>query len=260
MEKAKDYFKQIGSVNDWSVIGPYENISASGYYEKYPPEKEFNPDTIYTGKNNKPIHWFNIDRSRYDNWLDFTLYFPSDNSIYYGNTFVYSPVEQKVQIRIGTSGSFRAFLNDELITECYEERNNDLDTYVSGITLQKGWNRFLIEVGYSDIDRCNFLLRITDDKGFALDNLKYSTAKTAYNTAGIDTGTEVNSIYEKYFEDLIKQHPDYPENYVLLSRLYLRNDKISDAESTLLNGLKALPDNVLLMYSLISVYNKGGKS
>lgn len=259
LEKSKDYFKQIGSVNDWSLIGPFENISASGYYEKYPPENEFNTDTIYTGKNNKPIHWLKIDRTRYDNWVDFTVYFPSDNSIYYGNTFVYSPEDQKAQIRIGTSGSFRAYINDKLIDECYEERNNDLDTYVTAVTLKKGWNRILIKVGYSDIERCNFLLRITDDKGFALNNLKYSIDKTNYNTAGSDTASTVYSSYEKYFEDLVKQHPDFPENYVLLSKLYIRNDKISEAESTLLNGLKVLPDNVLLLYNLISVYNKGGK-
>lgn len=45
----------------------------------------------------------------------------------------------------------------------------------------------------------------------------------------------------------------------MLSKIYLRNDKISQAESTLLDGLKILPDNVLLLYSLISVFNKGGK-
>jgi predicted Zn-dependent protease len=259
LKNSKDYFDQIGAVNNWSVIGPFENISASGYYEKYPPEKAFNLDSIYTGKNNMPIHWFNIDKTRDDYWLDFTLYFPSNNSIYYGNTFVYSPVDQKAQIRIGTSGSFRAFLNDKLISECYEERNNDLDTYVTETTLKKGWNRILIKVGYSDISRCNFLLRITDDKGFARNNLKYSTAKTNYNAAGTDSISEVNSSYEKYFENLIKQHPGYPENYVLLSRLLMRNDKLSDAESTILDGLKVLPDNFLLLYGLLSVYNKGGR-
>jgi tetratricopeptide (TPR) repeat protein len=259
LDKARACFKQMGSINDWSVIGPFENISASGYYEKNPPEKEFNPETIYNGKNNRPIHWFNIDKRRDDDWLDFTLYFPSDNSIYYANTFVWSPEEQKVQVRIGTSGSFRAFINDKIITECNEERNNDLDTYVTETTLQIGWNRVLIKVGYSDIDRCNFLLRITDNKGFALNNLKFSTVKTDYNSAGNYSSSEVYPSYEKYFEDILKQHPEYPENYVLLSKLYIRNDKISEAESTLLSGLKILPDNMLLLYNLISVYNKGGK-
>ena len=259
LDKAIEYYKRIGSVNNWSVTGPFENISASGYYEKYPPESGFNPDTTYSGKNNKPIHWFNVDRRRFDNWLDFTLYFPSDNSVYYGNTFVYSPVKQNVQIRIGTSGSFRAFLNDKLISECYEERNNDLDTYITATTLQKGWNRILIKVGYSSIDRCNFLLRITDNKGFALKDLKYSTDKKPYSANMNASASAVGSEYEKYFENLLKLHPEYPENYVLLSKLYLRNDKISEAESTLLNGLKILPDNVLLLHSLIAVYNKGGK-
>ncbi len=255
-EKSKEYFDKIGAIKNWSLIGPFENISASGYYQKYGPEIDFNTDTIYIGKNNKPVNWFNIDKLRNDYWIDCTLYFPTDNSIFYGNTFIYSPVEQKVQIRIGTSGSYRAFLNDRLISECYEERNNDIDTYGVNTVLQKGWNRLILKVGYSDIENCNFLVRITDDKGFPLEDLKFSNEKKDYNTHTEVSASQLSIPYEKYFEEKIKQHPDHFENYAMLAGAYLKNEKFEKAEELLENGLKKSPDNLLLMYELLSLYTK----
>ncbi len=260
LKTAQSYYDRLGAVKDWSVIGPFENISASGYYQEYGPEKEFNTDKIYTGKNNKPVHWFNLDKIRRDYWIDFTLNFPTVNSIFYANTFIYSPEKQNIQMRIGTSGSFRAFLNDQLISECYDERNNDLDTYVSTATLQKGWNKMLLKVGYSDLEKCNFLLRITDDKGFPVKDLKYSTEKKEYKSEPGEKIVEIPSPYENYFKEKINQHPDYPENYVLLSEIYVRNEKLTEAEELLKNGLKKNPDNLVLMFQLLSVYNKDGKT
>lgn len=42
-----------------------------------------------------------------------------------------------MQIRIGTSGSLKAFLNDELMIEYFDENNNDLDTYIVETELKK---------------------------------------------------------------------------------------------------------------------------
>ena len=38
--------------------------------------------------------------------MDFTLYFPSDNSVYYGNTFVYSPEDQKVELHFALAKAY----------------------------------------------------------------------------------------------------------------------------------------------------------
>ncbi len=260
LSKAKDAYDKIGALTDWSVIGPFENISASGYYEKYGPENEFDSSKTYLGKNDIPVKWFNIKKTRLDKWIDFTLYFPSVNAVYYANTFVYSPQKQKVQLRVGTSGSFRLYLNDNLIDECYEERNNDLDTYVVETTLQKGWNRLLIKNGCSEISSCNFLIRITDLKGFNLNDLKYSTVKQSYTSKPqIDT-TKISSKYEEYFEKQLKEHPDYPENYIILAEMYNKNDKTDKSELVLLRGLKKFPNNLVMMYKLLEVYQRKKRS
>ncbi len=255
-KKAEYYFNQIGALKDWSVIGPFGNISALGYYHKYGPEEEFNPNNIYTGKDSMRVHWFNIDRMRKDYWINFKNYFQTNNSVFYGNTFVYSPKEQTAEIRIGVSGSYRAFLNDHLISEKFEERNTELDAYVIKTTLPKGWNRLLIKVGYSDINYCNLLVRITNDKGFPLNDLKYSAASKNYNHNSDVKATLISSSYEKYFEEKIKKHPNNIENYILLSQFYLSNENLDKAEELLQNILKKNPDNLMVMYALLSFYSK----
>lgn len=253
LEKAKEYYEKIGAITDWSVIGPFENISSSGYYEQYAPEKEFKKSEIYEGKN-KPVHWFDIKKVRHDKWIDFTHYFADHNSIYYGNTFINSPVKQKVQIRVGTSGSVRTFLNDHLVLECDEERNNDLDTYIVETELNKGWNRLLIKTGFSDINACNFMVRITDEKGFPIENLEISTEPKKYSNNNPAFTNNIYSPFEAYFIDKINNNPEEPENYVLLSELYSLNGKFYESEKILKTGLKKYPENLLLLLYLQGTY------
>ena len=72
------------------------------------------------------------------------------------------------------------FLNDHEVFRDSTETNNDFDTYIVHTELQQGWNRILIKVGYSEIDRCNFLARITDDQGNPIAGLKESSVKQMY--------------------------------------------------------------------------------
>ena len=147
------------------VLGAFDNVSACGYDAIFPPETEYSPSVVYTGKHGSPATWFKVNVVRRDRWIDFERYFIYSEAIFYANTFVYSPVKQAVHIRVGTSGSLKTFLNDELVLSSQDETNNDLDTYIASTELQQGWNRVLIKCGYSEISSCNFMLRITDPNG-----------------------------------------------------------------------------------------------
>ena len=258
--KALKFFREINPVTSWSLIGPFENISASGYYYEYPPEKEFNKSAKYKGRENKPVNWFDIEKIRNDGWVDFTYYFPDTNSTFYGNTFVYSDIKQKVQIRIGTSGSLRTFLNDQLILESYEETNNDLDTYIVETFLQKGWNRLLLKVGFSEINRCNFLVRITDNNGFEIKGLKFSTDEQNYTSVNNETATDVKSEIETFFEERLSKDPSNPINYLLLGEVYSLNDKSYKAETMYLKGIEKFPDNIIFPFHLFGRYLRDGKT
>jgi hypothetical protein len=182
LKKALFYYDKIDAVTDWMLIGPFDNISASGFDKIYPPEETFDTTKVYSGKNDIAIKWLNIPDLRYDKWVDLRRYYPDDDAFFYGNTFIYSPEKQTVELRVGTSGALKVFLNDELMVACFDENNNGYDTYSVRTTLQKGWNRLLIKCGYSEITQCNFAVRLTDPQGQPIPNLEISTAPQTYNS------------------------------------------------------------------------------
>lgn len=259
LSKSKKYFQQMNSIDDWALIGPFDNISAAGFDKVYPPEIEFDLSKNYEGKNGIPARWFPIKALRNDRWIDFCRYFGYNQSIFYANNFVYSPQKQPVLIRIGTSGSLKSFLNDELIIQCFDENNNDLDTYIVETELQAGWNRLLIKCGYSEIDRCNFMCRITDLNGEAIDGFKISIESQAYTHKPGASTRVIENFAEVFFRQKIKANPAHLENYLLLADCYLRNDKAIEAELALRDAIQVSPDCILLYHHILEAYQRGEK-
>jgi len=247
----------MNTVNQWMVIGPFDNISGSGFDKVYPPEIEF-IDKTYEGKDFCPVSWFNLKSIRKDNWIDFLRYFGNYNSVYYANTFVYSPTGRTINLRIGTSGSLKAYLNDQVIFNVADEYNNDVDTYIAETHLNSGWNKLLIKCGLSDLTNCNFLTRITDGNGNKIDGLKFSVEKQAYgkNSAPVKI---FNNFAVEYFKKSIVEHPDYPENYILLAECYLRNDYGVDAELILKKATEKFPGCMLFYFKLYEAYLRSHK-
>lgn len=258
-DSSNNYFAKLGALKIWSLIGPFDNVSASGFERRFAPEKSFEPQKLYEGKNGIPANWFDITEIRPDFWIDFRRYFAHLESVFYANTFVYSEIEREIQLRIGTSGSLKAFVNDEVALSHFDENNNDLDTYIAATRLQKGWNRLLIKVGFSEIDRCNFLVRITDPSGNQIPGLKYSTAKQKYRQKPGVQSRQIRNFAETYFEEQIRLNPDHLENYLLLSDCYLRNDKAIEGELVLRQAIQRSPRNILLLTQILEAYTRGEK-
>jgi tetratricopeptide (TPR) repeat protein len=256
------FAEQVAAINaivDWKVIGPFDNTSASGHVNVYPPEGAFDAAASYKGKGGVPTSWFRPAATRPDGWVDFMRFFANSDAIYYANTFVYAPAPTRVHLRVGTSGSFRAFVNDEMIIEESEELNNDLDTYIAETDLQQGWNRVLVKCGLSDIDRCNFLLRITDAHGAPLPGLKVTSETQAYKAKPGASHRTIENFAESFFREKIKENPSHLENYLLLAACYLRNDKATEAELTLRDALRLAPKSVVLLDRQLEAFVRGRK-
>lgn len=259
VSSALEHYDAIGAVADWTLIGPFDNTSASGHLNVYPPESTYDVKANYKGKGGVPATWFPMAAVRLDKWIDFKRYFTDEDAVYYANTFVYSPERRTVQLRIGTSGSFRLFLNDEVVSEESEEMNNDLDTYIAETELQQGWNRVLVKCGLSEIQRCNFLLRLTDSHGEPLPGIKFATEPQTYASRPGAKHRTIENFAEAFFRQRIKEHPDHQENYLLLANCYLRNDKATEAELTLRDALRLAPKNVLLLDHQLEAFVRGRK-
>ncbi|HEX4950546.1 MAG TPA: DUF3857 domain-containing protein, partial [Blastocatellia bacterium] len=258
--KSDELYKGMNAIKAWSLIGPFENISAGGFEKTYPPEKEFAPTQSHTARNGVPAKWFVPAAWRPDYWVDFTRYFGADNAVFYANSFVYSPRKQMAQLRVGTSGAVKVFLNDEQVLSHFEETNNDLDTFVVETELQEGWNRVLVKIGTSEIESCNFMVRVTDRSGEPLAGTQFTTEAKPYTARPGAPVKPVENFAEAFFKAKIKAAPEQLENYMLLADTYLRNDKATEGELVLKDALKRLPDCAVLLTRLMDAYSSGNKN
>jgi len=257
--KAARYYQSLNAVKDWMIIGPFENVSASGIENVFPPEAEFAPTQSYVAKNGIPARWFSPAAIKPDYWLEFTRYFPARDAVFYANTFVFSPKKQSAQLRVGTSGSVKVFLNDQQLFESLDENNNDLDTYIIETELQEGWNRVLIKSGFSEINRCNFMLRLTDRGGEPIKDLQISTEARNYARRPNAPVKLVENFAEAFFKARIKEQPEQLENYAMLAKAYLRNDKASEGELVLRDAIKRTPRCALFQTLLLDAFGRGEK-
>ncbi|MFM6956657.1 MAG: DUF3857 domain-containing protein [Ignavibacteria bacterium] len=259
LKSAKQYYDGIKALSSYQIIGPFEHISASGFTIPYPPEEKFEIGEKYEGKNGTPASWFIPPYIKSDYWLDFQAYFPDRQAIFYANTFVWSPNAEIVNVRIGTSGSVKVFLNDSEIIRDSNETNNDFDTYIVKTELSKGWNRLLVKVGYSEIDRCNFLMRITDDEGNPIPGLQESAQPQAYEKQKPRIIEHIPNPIIAQLQSIIEQHPLWIEHYLLLADAYLRNDRAIEAEQLLKQALLISKDNPLILWKFLDTYARGRK-
>jgi tetratricopeptide (TPR) repeat protein len=255
LKKSDEYFNKIGSVVNWQIVGEFDNVSGSGFDKLHDPIVFPQTSSIFTNKYQAPVHWFVMKEAQPGRWLDLEHHFIVDNSVIYAQTFCNSTTQQDVFIRIGTSGSLKTWINDKLLFSEADERNNGTDTYTFTARLNKGYNRILLQIGSSEIDRSNFLVRVTDHEGNVLEDLSYSSDYQPYETDKTDFTSEIiPNFAESYFISRIENEPENLANYILLSSAYLANDKTYQAQKTIQKAQKIAPDCSFVLLQLIEIY------
>jgi len=249
-------FKNIHSIDNWQITGEFENISTSGFDRVYPVIDHPEADAMFTGKYGAKTGWHDVTDVRRDKWLDFTYYSNAENSVIFSQTFVNSPESTEAQLRIGVSGSVKVWVNDALILTVPEERNNDLDSYIQTIKLNKGYNRVLVQVGESYAGRLNFLLRLTDSKGVPLPGLTSVARAQPYTKETHYLSQKIEPFAIAYFKGQIKDHPQEYLPKLLLAHAYLRNENTFEARQIVEDLHKTYPNSTLLNLMLYEIFNK----
>lgn len=255
-KESAEAYAQTGAVQEWQLLGEFENISESGF------DKDFgavaHPEASWNFKNHAgaDVNWFTISSPGYRNWIDFTKYFVASDAVMYAQNFCKSPKDQEVQFRIGTSGSVKVWVNDQLMFSEPEERNNGLDTYIFTVKLMKGYNRFLIQIGSSEISSSNFLVRITDTDGTPVEGLTYSTRAQNYPKDYRFDSKVIPWQSVVYFQKKIAENPEDFSNYLLLNNLYGNNQMTFDAKKNLKAAKVRFPDCSYLTLQLLFSHNQ----
>ncbi len=183
--KAEKLVADKGVLRQWYVIGPFSNISGSGFDRAYAPESSVVLNQSYAGKKGDQVRWFPLEIPPPAVWLSIHNHLPAANAIIYFAAQVESPVERQAYLSFGASASFKVFLNDRLVLADRVYRNTGPDVFAQSVTLHRGANRILIKLGNED-RYSNFLLRFMDADGKGIPDLKQVKPEGKY---GQDTGS-----------------------------------------------------------------------
>ncbi|SFW80898.1 DUF3857 domain-containing protein [Chitinophaga sancti] len=251
--ESRDFFNQIGALGNWQFAGPFDNISGSGFNKDYGPLKEPAAGKGFTSYNNTHIDWFKTVVNEYDGWIFVESLFPAANAVGYAQTFVNSPVDQDAILCLGGKGSLKAWMNDKLLIAEEEELATELDKFNVRVHLKKGYNRVLVQVGFtSESSSPNFIVRLTDDKYEPLKGISATADVQAYP---VDKSTDMPELLphfaEAYFKKQVEKYPNDPMNAILLARVYNRNEQYDKSKEVLSGWFEKNPGDPLLAYQYL---------
>ncbi|MFT5166211.1 MAG: Tfp pilus assembly protein PilF [Saprospiraceae bacterium] len=297
--KFKDAEKQLRLVigdYDWSVIGPFTNVSGSGFLESTPIEQAtFDLQKTYHNEEEVELKWVSRKLRDPDGIVKFQNVLPSSSTgMYYANTFITSPEDRTTQLRIARSTPMKIWLDGDLV---FENRNNisyNWDTEIVQLVLKAGTHRLLVKcAGYPDFMQSNTLsltYNDTNDEGEAFDNSNYYNNTYSNNRAGanISFGVRITDTKGKVYRDIkssfensyeptsynielqdyalishfkkeIDKNPKYLKNYYFLCKAYLLYGFIDEGEAYFNAVYGDHSEEVFFKYLLAKFYAANGK-
>lgn len=257
INNANQEWINMGSIQDWQLTGPFENISGTGVKVANDPLTFPESSAKFTGINNVEIGWFTPSQTTRQGWLFTHAHMPVNSAVVYAQTFVESPADQDVLIDAGCNGAIKIWLNDALVISEVKERVTELDYYKNHCRLKKGYNRIMVQLGYTNNSIPNFIVRFTDEQFNPIANLNTSSQNHPYIKE--TTPSQVTSLKhfaEDFFEKKIASTPGNLINYILLCQTYLRDFRTAEARQVIDKALKISPENPLLKFELMLCLNK----
>lgn len=255
-DSANAMSQNVGSLRNWQYVGPFENISHSGFHKNFGPLEHPESKAEFISSTNAKIKWFSPSYEIQDGWTAICKYIYASTGVIYAQTFVNSPTDQEVYCNAGGSGALKIWINDALIFSDETERVTELDTYTIRTKLQKGVNRILVQTSFTDSDYPNFIIRLTDKNYTPLPGLTGSTVHKPYVKATTTQATVEKHFAEAFFQEKIAADPGNPLNYLLLGDVYQRNRKLNEAHELIETALEKNPENTYLRMKFIDILGK----
>lgn len=246
-------FSKVGAISNWQYAGPFENLSHSGFYKNFGPLEHPEAEAGFTSITNANIKWFSPAIEANVGWTPVCYQVNRQTATVYAQSFVESADDREVLLSLGATGAVKVWLNDQLVLSEYKERVTELDTYTARCKLQKGTNRILVQLSYTATTYPNFIVRLTDENLNPIPELKGNAVYKSYKPGKAVAPVVLPHFAEQFFNDKIKSEPDNLVNYLLLSKVYMRNKKLLEARHVIETAMQKAPANCLLRMKLIEV-------
>lgn len=254
-----DNLSKIKALNQWQFCGVFENLNQSGLDIVYPPEEFALSREDFDANSNGKINWYIPEGYERESYQFLTNHSEYGAGVHYGQKFIDNSQPREVYLRIGNSGTFKVFLNDVMIVENREIRTTDLDSYNVKVLLPKGVSRLLVK-NASGGELSYFIVRITDESGNAIEDLKYYNSYRSYHksTHSSLNPIEVKNSIETYFLNLVESEPDNILYKIALVNTYFRNQNFTPAKEILVDLIEQYPKSSYLKRHLIEAYKMEG--
>lgn len=165
-EAAADIWRRLGEVENWEAVGPFDNSSPAAIATAEGPEKGIDLNAHYQGKQ-RQVGWRQLPYPDAIGILFLNQFFtPAESASAYLVTWVNSPSEQTVALRLRDSGATRLWVNGAVVfDEQVAHSPSGFDQEAVPARLVAGWNEILAKVGNTESADWGFALRITAPDG-----------------------------------------------------------------------------------------------
>lgn len=249
----------INALKDWEYCGVFENLNSSGIDVSYEPENNASDDSVFDARSKGDASWYK-PKENDEVYNFFSNHSEYGAGVHYAQTFVISPKNQRIRLRLGKGGYTRIYLNDAIIHDSKNQFITELDAFTYEVNLQKGVNRILVK-SVTNGTVPFFIIRLEDLTGSPLKDYTISFENRIYeqnSIADVDP-IEIPNEFEVYFKNkLNKKNSDINLSKFCLFKVYLRTGKLSEAIELLKEWSKNYPNSSFIKSCLLECYNKTG--
>ena len=137
----------LGFIEDWWLIGPFDNERGAGLERSYGPERELDLDASYDGKK-RLVQWRRLPvPSTAGGHVDLdAMTRPSDQVLSYAVTSLWSERDQVVTLNLGSDEAFAVFLNGSRVAQRDVRRSFARDQEAIALSLREGPNLLLLKI------------------------------------------------------------------------------------------------------------------
>ncbi len=253
---ARSVVSGMGSVKNWMMTGPFDNISNSGYNTVFPPESLIDFSKTYPGKDGNLTRWFPVGNDAATGWIFTDDHSSAANAVFYYYCTVVSEQERLVNLSFGASGSFKVFLNGAVTLADSVFRNTGCDMFMQRVRLGKGANTLLVKLCHESGNvwngsekLSNFNLRFLDENFAPARKLSFTVAPQ--NPANLKTSPASlapSPLADSIFAPLLtrlKNNPDDLDAALLCMHSYNGTEKTDEGQTLARTFLSRYPKSSL---------------
>lgn len=247
---------QLGYVQSWKIIGPFDNVSKSGLEKIFPPEQSLDLTRSIPGQSKRLVSWHDLPGTRVGSCSPVRYLGDDYGQVYYAATAIQGTAGP-AWMRIDPSGACRVWLNGKRVFDCpvYGSSYTSVaDLYAVPVELRDGWNTLLVKV-CSDEDsyEADFRIRFTAPDGDA--SLSLVTDSSQVDPAGVQAGGAPPCPLRPM---VMLEGCTAPDADLLRADVLLRHGGATEARAILKKALVAWPNWAILHWYLTGALAKEG--